>query len=68
MIYDIKTPQQDRNCRSVEQSFSFLTWRRDMIGNKETNISFFMRGAEMYFYSLLKSIKFKQGKTLLITT
>ena len=67
MIYEIKTPQQDRNCRSVEQSFSFSTGRRDMIGNKETNISFFMRGAEMYLYILLKSINLKQGKMLLIT-
>lgn len=50
MIYEIKTPQQDEDCRSVEQSFSFSIGRRDMIGNKEIDSSYFMRGAEMYFF------------------
>ena len=49
MIYEVKTPQQDEDCRSVEQSFSFSIGRRDMIGNKEINSSYFMRGAENIF-------------------
>ena len=65
MIYEIKTPQQDEDCRSVEQSFSFSIGRRDMIGNKEINSSYFMRGAENVFL-LFGSMYLKRAMILIM--
>ena len=65
MIYEIKTPQQDEDCRSVEQSFSFSIGRRDMIGNKEINSSYFMRGAENVFL-LFRSMYLKRAMILIM--